>query len=115
MEDSETLRRMRSELQMKSKELELLGRDYEAAKEAGHREADGLRLLISSQGASLDEAKLDAVRLQQELAGLREQAETDRRMAVKEAERRLHEEWSRVERERAEEAAREAAQHRRAL
>lgn len=70
---------------MKIKELELLGRDYEAAKEAGRREAEGLRLVISNINTSLDEAKIDAIRLQQELAGLREQAETDRRMAVKEA------------------------------
>lgn len=80
---------------MKTKELELLGRDYEAVKEAGRREAEGLRLVINNLNTSLDEAKIDAIRLQQELAGLREQAETDRRMAVKEAERRIQEEWSR--------------------
>jgi hypothetical protein len=39
---------------MKTKELELLGRDYEAAKEAGRREAEGLRLVIGNLNASLD-------------------------------------------------------------
>ncbi len=71
MEDGETLRRMRSELQMKSKELELLGRDYEAAKEAGRREIDGHLLLINGLKVSLEEAKLETLRLQQELSGQR--------------------------------------------
>ena len=71
IEDGESLRRVRAELQVKVRECELLARDCESAREAGRREAEGLRLVIANLTASLDENKLEAQRLQQELGQIR--------------------------------------------
>jgi hypothetical protein len=98
VEDGESLRRTRAELQVKVRECELLARDCDAGREASRREADGLRQVIANLTASFDEVKLESLKLHQETAQMREQAESDKRLAFKDLERKLQEEFSRSER-----------------
>jgi hypothetical protein len=72
IEDGEhALRRVRAELQIKARECEVLACECEAAREGGRREAEGLRLVIANLTSSLDEAKTDACKLQQEASQVR--------------------------------------------
>lgn len=112
IEDSENaLRRVRAELQIKARECEVLACECEAAREAGRRETEGLRLVIANLTASINESKVEVLRLQQEAGQWKEQAESDKRLALKELERRLQDDFAKIELKWGEDAAREKSNH----
>lgn len=99
IEDTENaLRRVRAELQIKVRQCEVLACECDAVREAASREAEGLRVVIGNLTASLQQAKLDTLKAQQQAGQARQQSEGDRRLALKEQERRLQEEFQRVQR-----------------
>lgn len=103
------LRKVKSELMIKVRECEVLACELEATKDANSKEIDSLRQAVSSLTSGSEDLKLENGKLQLEVQRVKDEAESDQKIAVREADRKAREELSKVQREAQAEAEREKA------
>ena len=93
------LRKVKSELMIKVRECEVLTCELEAYKDASKKEIDSLRVIITDLTTRSEEIKLENNKLSQEMQRVKDEAESDQRIAVKEADRKAREEMGKLQKE----------------